>query len=41
VLTAPLGARAAHTLGTAALRRVFAALLFALSAYMLVRSIRG
>jgi uncharacterized membrane protein YfcA len=41
VLTAPLGARAAHTLGTAALRRVFAALLFALSAYMLVRSMRG
>jgi uncharacterized membrane protein YfcA len=41
VLTAPMGARIAHALGTAALRRVFAALLFALSAYMLLRSIRG
>lgn len=35
VLTAPLGARAAHQLPVAQLRRVFAALLFGLAGYML------
>jgi uncharacterized membrane protein YfcA len=35
VLTAPWGARAAHALGTSTLRRMFAALLGALAAYMI------
>lgn len=35
VLTAPLGARAAHRLPVAQLKRIFAALLFALAGYML------
>ena len=38
VLTAPLGARAAHALPTAALRRVFAVVLLALAVYMLSRA---
>ncbi|HWS76646.1 MAG TPA: sulfite exporter TauE/SafE family protein [Quisquiliibacterium sp.] len=38
VLTAPLGARAAHALPTAALRKVFAVVLLALAAYMLARA---
>jgi uncharacterized membrane protein YfcA len=39
VLTAPLGAKVAHALPTATLKKVFAALLGVLSIYMLVRSI--
>lgn len=35
VLTAPLGARAAHTLPVKQLKRIFASLLFGLAAYML------
>lgn len=35
VLTAPFGARCAHSLPVASLKRVFACLLFALAAYML------
>ncbi len=38
VLTAPLGARAAHALPTAVLRKVFALILLALAAYMLWRA---
>jgi uncharacterized membrane protein YfcA len=41
VLTAPLGARWANSIGTKALRRVFALLLLALSVYMLGRSLAG
>lgn len=37
VLTAPLGARAAHRLDVRQLRRVFAALLYALASYMLYK----
>jgi uncharacterized membrane protein YfcA len=40
VTTAPLGARLAHALPTATLRRVFAALLIALATYMLWRAVR-
>lgn len=39
VLTAPLGARAAHALPVKSLKRVFALLLFSLAAYMLYRAI--
>jgi len=38
VLTAPLGARMAHRLPVQTLKRVFAALLFALAAYMLFKA---
>lgn len=38
VMTAPLGARYAHSLPVATLRRIFACLLFGLSAYMLVKA---
>lgn len=41
VLTAPWGARTAHALPTATLRRVFALLLLALAAYMLWRAASG
>ena len=41
VLTAPLGARLAHTLDTKRLKRVFAALLYALAAYMLTKALRS
>jgi uncharacterized membrane protein YfcA len=41
ILTAPLGARAAHALPEATVKRVFAALLAALASYMLVRAARG
>jgi uncharacterized membrane protein YfcA len=41
VLTAPLGARLAHALPVRTLRRIFAALLSALAAYMLWRAARG
>jgi uncharacterized membrane protein YfcA len=38
VLTAPLGAKAAHALPVAQLKRVFAALLAALAGYMLTKA---
>jgi uncharacterized membrane protein YfcA len=41
VVMAPIGARAAHALDVAQLKRIFAGLLFALAAYMLVRATRG
>jgi uncharacterized protein len=39
VFTAPLGARAAHTLPVGRLKRVFASILYALAAYMLYRGL--
>lgn len=39
MLTAPLGARCAHSLPVATLKRVFACLLFALSFYMLYKAV--
>ena len=41
VSTAPLGARAAHALDVAQLRRVFAVLLYGLAIYMLYKGLRG
>jgi len=41
VLFAPLGARTAHALNIAQLKRVFAVLLYALSGYMLYKGIAG
>lgn len=41
VLTAPLGARAAHALDTAQLKRVFAVLLYGLASYMAWRGLSG
>lgn len=41
VLTAPLGARTAHRLPIAQLKKVFAVLLYALAAYMLYKAIKG
>jgi uncharacterized membrane protein YfcA len=41
VFTAPLGAKVAHALPTATLKKIFAALRGALSVYMLARSIAG
>jgi uncharacterized membrane protein YfcA len=41
VLTAPLGARAAHALDTRPLKRVFAVLLFTLAAYMAYKGYRA
>ena len=41
VLTAPLGARTAHRLPIAQLKKVFAVLLYALAAYMLYTAIKG
>jgi len=41
VLTAPLGARVAHTLDTKKLKRVFAGLLYLLAAYMLTKALRA
>jgi uncharacterized protein len=41
VFTAPLGARVAHTLDTRRLKRVFAALLYLLAAYMLTKALRA
>ena len=38
ILTAPLGARTAHSIDTKPLKRIFASLLFCLSAYMLWRA---
>ncbi|MNV81539.1 Sulfite exporter TauE/SafE [compost metagenome] len=39
VLTAPLGAKAAHSLPVKQLKRVFATLLFGLAAYMLWKGV--
>ncbi len=41
VLLAPFGARTAHAMDTAQLKRVFASLLFALAAYMLHKGLSG
>ncbi|MBC8120152.1 MAG: sulfite exporter TauE/SafE family protein [Burkholderiaceae bacterium] len=41
VVTAPLGARAAHALNTKPLKRVFALTLFMLAGYMLYRGVRA
>lgn len=41
VLTAPLGARVAHSMNTRPLKRVFALLLFALAAYMAFKGLRA
>ena len=41
VLTAPLGARAAHNLPVKKLKRVFASILYLLAAYMLWKGLRG
>jgi uncharacterized protein len=41
ILTAPLGAKAAHALPTATLKKIFAYLLYALAAYMLYKSTGG
>lgn len=41
VLTAPLGARTAHAMDTASLKRVFAFLLYGLAAYMAWRGLSG
>ena len=41
MLTAPLGARLAHSLPVASLKRVFASLLFALSFYMFYQAFQG
>ncbi|AIT27280.1 sulfite exporter TauE/SafE family protein [Bordetella holmesii 44057] len=38
VLTAPMGARLAHRLPVATLKRVFSGLLFCLAAYMLFKA---
>jgi uncharacterized membrane protein YfcA len=39
VLTAPLGAKAAHALPVKQLKRVFACVLYALAAYMLYKGL--
>jgi uncharacterized membrane protein YfcA len=39
VLTAPLGARAAHKLPVKQLKRVFASILYLLAAYMLYKAL--
>mgnify|MGYP001589071824 CR=1 FL=1 len=41
VSTAPLGARAAHSLDVRQLRRVFAVMLYALAAYMIYKGLSG
>jgi uncharacterized membrane protein YfcA len=41
VITAPLGAKVAHQLNVAQLKKVFALVLFALSAYMLNKGLIG
>ena len=41
VLTAPLGARAAHTLPVVTLKKVFASVLYILASYMLYRGLAG
>lgn len=41
VITAPLGAKAAHALPVKSLKRVFALMLYGLAGYMLLRGLRG
>ena len=41
VTTAPLGARTAHRIDTAKLKRVFAVLLYSLASYMLYKGLKG
>jgi uncharacterized membrane protein YfcA len=41
VLTAPLGARAAHALPVASLKRIFAVILYVLAGYMVWRALQG
>jgi uncharacterized membrane protein YfcA len=41
VLTAPLGARCAHRLPVAQLKKVFALILYVLAAYMLWKGLHG
>jgi len=41
VLFAPLGAKAAHAMNVAQLKRAFALMLYALAAYMLYKAIAG
>jgi uncharacterized membrane protein YfcA len=41
VLTAPLGAKAAHNLPVKKLKRVFASILYLLAAYMLWKGMQG
>jgi uncharacterized protein len=41
VLTAPMGAKAAHTLPTAKLKKVFALLIYALAIYMVVKVVNA
>jgi uncharacterized membrane protein YfcA len=41
VLTAPLGAKLAHRLPVAQLKRIFAVLLYSLAAYMLYKGVQG
>jgi uncharacterized membrane protein YfcA len=41
VCTAPLGARAAHSLPVGKLKRVFASILYVLAAYMLYKGLNG
>jgi uncharacterized membrane protein YfcA len=41
VLTAPLGAKAAHNLPVKKLKRVFASILYLLAAYMLWKGLQG
>jgi uncharacterized membrane protein YfcA len=41
VLTAPLGAKAAHALPVKSLKRVFACLLYLLAGYMLYKGLAG
>jgi uncharacterized membrane protein YfcA len=41
VVTAPLGARTAHAMDTASLKRVFAFLLYGLASYMAWRGLTG
>ena len=41
VLTAPLGARAAHKLPVKQLKRVFTSILYLLAAYMLYKGLAG
>jgi uncharacterized membrane protein YfcA len=41
VITAPIGAKVAHSMPTASLKRVFAGLLLVLAVYMFMRSIQS
>jgi uncharacterized membrane protein YfcA len=41
VMTAPLGARAAHNMPVARLKRIFALMLYCLAAYMLFKGLSG